>query len=388
MTDKLSKIAELKARLAKRKELAESVKITQEEKKPKTDNVSKERVEKFLENTPKVVPLKKKMRGLKFDQEIIEKREEEKKSERIHYQLIQKGILKGNETIEKEGVSEPSGQIEWWDKIYFTSDQITDYPNLEMKEVESILNGVDGVVKVSVIDNKIEHPAKQEIIDSGAIQIKTILTPKEQKRLRKLQRKERFEEEREKIMMGVIAPPKVKLKLSNMAKLYPEEIVINPSGVEEMARKEMELRKQEHERQNHERMKTPAEKKKIKKEKNEKAIETQGIFMEGFKFKSIDEKMINKCRHKSKELFMKGVILYTDSKGLIIVEGTQKSLVKFEKMITKENQKIGENQYIKLWEGKRQSFSFNSLTSERYVEEKSVIEILQLKQLEFLWKII
>ncbi|BFU22740.1 pre-mRNA processing factor 3 domain containing protein [Entamoeba histolytica HM-1:IMSS-B] len=387
MTDKLSKIAELKARLAKRKELAESVKMNQEEKKAKGDSVSKERIDKFLANTPKVVPLKKKMRGLRFEQEIIEKREEERKSERMHYQLIQKGILKGNEKIEKEGISQGTGQIEWWDKIYFNSDEITDYPHLEMKEIESILNGIDGVVKVSIIDNKIEHPAKQETIDTGAIQIKTILTPKEQKRLRKIQRKERFEEEREKIMMGVIEAPKVKLKISNMAKLYPEEIVTNPSGVEEMARKEMELRRQEHERENHERMKTPSEKKRIKKEKNDKIIESQGIFMVGFKFTSIDEKMINKCRHKSKELFMKGVILYTDYKGLIIVEGTQKSIIKFERMITKENQKIGENKFIKLWEGKRQRFSFNSLTSERYVEEKSVIEILQLKQLEFLWKI-
>lgn len=65
------------------------------------------------------------------------------------------------------------------------------------------------------------------------------LTKKEQKKLRRQNRREAWKEKQEKIRMGLEPPPEPKLKLSNMMRALGQQAVQDPTKVEAHVREQM-----------------------------------------------------------------------------------------------------------------------------------------------------
>jgi len=76
------------------------------------------------------------------------------------------------------------------------------------------------------------------------------LTKKEQKKLRRDNRREELKERTEKIRLGLEKPPEPKVKLSNLMRVLAMEHVQDPTKVETEVRKQVEERKRKHEEEN------------------------------------------------------------------------------------------------------------------------------------------
>ena len=208
-----------------------------------------------------------------------------------------------------------------------------------------------------------------------------------------------------------------------MEKLFPQQMISNPTEIEQMVREQMQQRKDEHDRMNLERKLTKQQRKKKLKEKTQQQIEETGIFMNCYGMNFKDKKIIDICFHKCKELFLKGVILYTNECCVVVIEGSIHTCSKFEMLMKKKDilvkekdfrvleietiNKMDENQDINnlntvannemieekeysiqlLWKGKRSSFVFNHISTLYCDQQSSILEVLQLNNLEFVWKL-
>ena len=92
------------------------------------------------------------------------------------------------------------------------------------------------------------------------------LTKKERKKMRRQKRAAEQEEKRQEIILGLVEPPKPKLRLNNLIRVKGGEAIENPTEIEEEVRRQMQERLMEHQKQNQLRKLTPKEKK-IKKVK-------------------------------------------------------------------------------------------------------------------------
>ncbi|KAL7715862.1 U4/U6 small nuclear ribonucleoprotein Prp3 [Entamoeba marina] len=409
MSDKAAKIAELKARMAKRKQVVASVK-QQENKAPKISNAPSTDVQEFLKETPTVVPLKRKQRGLVFDAEAISTKEEKLKNERFKRELIAKGILKVGEVTDVIEVANDTSNVEWWDRQYIDN---AEYPVLDETTITAILNGENCGVRADLITNLVEHPEVVETKDTGEFRIKSILSKDEMKRVRKINREEKFQKMRDEVLVGIREPPKLKLKLSNMAKVFPEEIVVNPTEVERLVREEMAIRKAEHERRNNERKLTKSERKAKMREKF-KEDQRKGLVMVVFKLRFVGNKHKGRLIKNARQLLITGILLNSPDNILLIAEGGMKAMNKFkedgddiknendvynpnevkleqELIVEKEEQlkvfdDVNSVDCKLLWEGKIDQLQFSSFVIEEHQDTQSIVKILKMKQLSHLWK--
>ncbi|ELP93306.1 U4/U6 small nuclear ribonucleoprotein Prp3, putative [Entamoeba invadens IP1] len=394
MADKSARIAELKARLAKRKVLSETITTKIEKEAEKKVTKPNEALKAFLSGGGAIKPIKRKA-ALDFDIKSLAEKEEELKAARIKRQLIFKGVLKGDETSQIEGIAPFTGDIEWWDAPFIsdkTSTPHTSYPEIDNSEIEKVLEGKDSKVLAAQINRSVEHPATSQIVTSGDIQVKTILTKQEMKKMRKLRREEEHEKERDEILMGLRQAPPDKLKFSNMAKIFPEEIVTNPSEVERRVKEAMDQRREKHEKDNNDRKLTKSERKKKEWEKMMKERE-EGLLLNVFKVDKTDGQKFTKLWQVAKELCVTGFAFMFNEKLLIVAEGSKKSIVKYEGFCTKrmkwvvEDEDQGSKYCNKIWEGKSDKSLFTRFACEKCEKEESVLDILRLKGLEFLWKL-
>ena len=134
--------------------------------------------------------------------------------------------------------------IEWWDSYflpvgkksfcpYWEKDMDGNYVKKDIKEIRFEDFNVEDFQK-DKITHYIQHPVpvKNEYIEKmNKISLPMFLTKKERKRLRKLRRKEKEKEKQEKMKLGLIEPPKPKLKFNNFMRILSEEAIQDPSKV-------------------------------------------------------------------------------------------------------------------------------------------------------------
>ncbi|CAG0904148.1 unnamed protein product, partial [Cyprideis torosa] len=116
-------------------------------------------------------------------------------------------------------------EIEWWDLLMVNADT---------HEVDE-----------SRITNLVEHPAQvhPEGADANKIIVpKIFLTKKEQKKLRRQNRRETWKDKQEKIRLGLEPPPDPKVKLSNLMRVLGQQAVADPTKVEAHVRAQMAAR--------------------------------------------------------------------------------------------------------------------------------------------------
>lgn len=98
----------------------------------------------------------------------------------------------------------------------------------------------------------------------------------EKKKLRKQRREEREREKQQNIQLGLMEPPKDKVRLSNMARVYGAAGVVDATAIELKVRAAQEERQRAHEDRNAARKLTTAERKekKMKKLFDDEAADT------------------------------------------------------------------------------------------------------------------
>ena len=117
-------------------------------------------------------------------------------------------------------------------------------------------------VKEDAITNLIEHPIQLKPLEpKGPVHIPVFLTKKEQKKLRRQNRREAWKEKQDKIRLGLIPPDQPKVKISNMMRVLESDAVQDPTKVEAHVRAQMAKRKADHEKMNADRKLTPDQRK-------------------------------------------------------------------------------------------------------------------------------
>ena len=80
----------------------------------------------------------------------------------------------------------------------------------------------------------VQHPVpvKNDYIEKmNKLSLPMFLTQKEKKKLRKMRRQESEKDKQEKMRLGLIEPPKPKLKFNNFMRILSDEAIQDPSKV-------------------------------------------------------------------------------------------------------------------------------------------------------------
>ena len=125
------------------------------------------------------------------------------------------------------------------------------------------------------------------------------------------------------------------VKLSNMMRVLTQEAVLDPSKVEARVRREMMARKDAHETSNAER-KLTHEEKVAKLESKKEADESLGVYAAVFKVLNLSNGQHKfKIRKNAEQHNLTGCTLFCPQFALIVVEGGQKGIKAYTKLMLK-----------------------------------------------------
>jgi U4/U6 small nuclear ribonucleoprotein PRP3 len=126
-------------------------------------------------------------------------------------------------------VSDLLTYVEWWDEAFLPKE----VRDTRRKSKAAVL--LDDFALLDLTHCKtykyVQHPVPVKPLggDRPDEPLTMFLTKKERKRVRKAAREEREREKRDKMMMGLIAAPEPKFKLSNFMKILGDQAVADPS---------------------------------------------------------------------------------------------------------------------------------------------------------------
>lgn len=282
--------------------------------------------------------------------------------------------------------SEEIPALEWWDSCI-----IDDY-NKE--------NGGKIVIREDVT-NLIEHPVQVRPYNDSlrSAYLPVFLTKKEQKKLRRQNRREAWKEEQEKIRLGLIDPPEPKLKISNLMRVLGTEAVQDPTKIEAHVREQMQKRQNAHEEENANR-KLTVEQRREKKIRKLKEDTSMGVNVSVYRIKDLTNQSKKfKVETNAKQLFMTGMVILFRDCNVVVVEGGPKQQKKYKRLmmhrikweedyvkVTDENADKEELNSIKLvWEGKMPKRSFGEMKMKIFPMEKAAREFFQKHHCEHFW---
>lgn len=160
---------------------------------------------------------------------------EEKRSE----VAIDLSVIAGLSIFDKIALSRnfEKPEIDWWDLPYVQLDEnqrpVTDENN-------------NWIANYDTIDNEYENAAPIPVHKSVQKEMPTILTPKERKRLKHINKLKKQNEERLMIKLNLKEKEPQRIKMSQMIKLNGGKSILSPTEVEMEIRKNKEARIQKH----------------------------------------------------------------------------------------------------------------------------------------------
>jgi len=258
--------------------------------------------------------------------------------------------------VPKGPAHEKEPDIEWWDQVILDSQDYTDWK-----------------IRDGAITSLIEHPIQlKPLEDNKPINIPMFLTKKEQKKLRRQNRRETWKEKQDKIRLGLVLPDEAKVKMSNLMRVLGHEQVLDPTKVEAQVRAQMAKRKADHEAANEERKLTPAEKKE-KEARKLKEDTSFGVHVAVYRLKNLHNPAKKwKLEKNAQQLYMTGTVVLYQDVNVVVVEGGPKQQKKFKQLMMnrikwdedKYKDKEGEehNNHIDLvWEGETKQRNFGDI---------------------------
>ena len=327
----------------------------------------------------------------------IRKREERERKRAEHTEKLEAAVAgqtKAKPELEEyeydgEMPNDGDGKVDWWDVPFLkegkTYREVPDDADVSGKKDGRKWEKVLNAEKITIY---VEHPVFEEPpMEAPAPPPPPVkLTKKEQKKLRHQRRVAREQERQDMIRQGILEPPKPKVKISNMMRVLTEEAVMDPTMIEQKVREEMEERQQAHDDRNLARKLTPAERreKKIRKLLRDATSEAGEVFTHVYRIENMrNVKNKFKVDINAQENHLTGIGLITDTFAVVAVEGTNKGLKRYEKLMlrrmdwqltnddyTAEEIKRAENNMCALvWKGsgpqrKLKRFRFETLRTE------------------------
>jgi len=270
--------------------------------------------------------------------------------------------------------------IEWWDQIVLGSN---DYEGWKIRD--------------GAITNLIEHPIQLQPLESSKTEaVPMFLTKKEQKKMRRQNRREAYKEKQDKVRLGLIVPDEPKVKMSNLMRVLGQEQVLDPTKVEAQVRAQMAKRKADHEAKNAERKLTPGQKKE-KTARKLKEDTTAGVNVAVYRLKNLrDPAKKWKLEKNAQQLYMTGtVILYQDI-NIVVVEGGPKQQKKFKQLMmarikweedtyTDKEGNEHNNQCELVWEGQTKQRNFGEIKFKLCPTEGAAREHFKNAAVEHYW---
>ena len=217
-----------------------------------------------------------------------------------------------------------------------------------------------------------------------------------EKKLRTQQRQAREKEKQESIKQGLLAPPKPKVKISNLMSVLGADTTQDPTKIEKEVRAQMDERQQAHEDRNLARKLTPAER---RDKKLRKMFDPEnGLFMAVFKVGSLRNPQHKyKVNVNAEQNMLTGCVVTGDSHSLVVVEGCSKSVVRYKKLMLKRMQwdswiagedapeDLEGNSCALLWEGSIKEVHFKNFRREQVKTDVAARKYLLDFGLEHLW---
>ena len=170
--------------------------------------------------------------------------------------------------------------VEWWDVQYLPKEKrVANNPKAGGGLKVAINTGPSAASDATYGDASLEnsryhklviHPVPVKPLGADKVKVPELpvyLTKKEAKRIRRQTRKEREEERKDKIALGLMEAPEPKLKLGNFMKVLGDQAISDPSKIEAKVMEQVQARVMNHEMRNAARKLTPAERKEKKRKK-------------------------------------------------------------------------------------------------------------------------
>lgn len=258
---------------------------------------------------------------------------------------------------------------EWWDQP-FVND------TTQLKE-ESVSNYIQHPVPIMAPWERHLPPPKP-----------LFLTKKETKRIRRQTRAEKYEEQQNRIKLGLEPPPPPKVKLNNLMAALTNEAIKDPTAVEQRVRKEVEQRRIQHESDNLARKLTKEQKVEKVEEKVERDLQ-KGFYSAVFVVDKLDHPSHKfKVERNASQLRLTGTVLHSERFALVIVEGSEKNVRHYKKLMINrikwdESTEVDSNfvdlkgnKCELLWEGQLKEFHFKRWSVFRSDSEQGALDYL------------
>ncbi|KAF8726543.1 hypothetical protein AX14_007747 [Amanita brunnescens Koide BX004] len=232
----------------------------------------------------------------------------------------------GDMVIEKNLKRPPPPATEWWDASLLPTKS---YDDLEFGPEYLNLDGQDSPITIYI-----QHPIPIPGPGENKAALKPMkLTTKEQRKMRRLRRKEALQDKRDRIRMGLLPPDAPKVRLSNLMKVLTSDAVQDPTRVEARVRREVAMRKHQHEKMNAERKLTDEERRqKIETKKAEE--DKKGIYGAVYKITKLSDPAHQfKVRRNAEQMNLSGVCIFNSQFNLVYVEGGAKFIRQYKRLM-------------------------------------------------------
>ncbi|CAD1809068.1 pre-mRNA processing factor 3 (PRP3) family protein [Candida parapsilosis] len=355
---------------------------------------------------PKPLKFNKQGKYIQQAEKLREKLRIEEEERMRHQELANKGLVPDVSLDEESYQPSYPPLIEWWDRPYLRDNNYS-YINDESRR---ILDNDD-----MPITSYIQHPVLLQPIwlnTNSSNATPMYLTKKERKRMRKNDRQIRHKEMQDRIKLGLEPPPEPKVKLSNLMNVLTNEVIRDPTAIENRVKQQVEDRLQKHLADNEAR-------KLSKEEKHAKIYAKQGqdlakgIFTTVYKVNKLDNPQhLFKVDMNAKQNNLFGICLKNPNFNLIIVEGGEKSINHYKKllmnrikwdeeaasnenttdqMMTNSNTTVNSLSHDKgcivIWEGRLPKLNFQKWSFMYSRNDQEAINVLRKFGLENYWRL-
>ncbi|PXF41533.1 U4/U6 small nuclear ribonucleoprotein Prp3 [Gracilariopsis chorda] len=219
---------------------------------------------------------------------------------------------------------------EWWDLPFVSKQDGNPGTNMD----GGVKMAEDFTLREDRITHYIHHPPLIEpsVPKKPLPVLPLMLTKKESKKLRRQRRQEAQKEKQEMIALGLMPPPPPKVKLSNMRRVLLTEVTADPTKVEQEVREQIDERKRKHEQANEARKKSGEERREAAREKLAEDRKA-GLFAAVYRVGHVHAGHKFKISVNARQLGMTGLLVVYSAFHVVVVEGGEKGLRKFKKLM-------------------------------------------------------
>lgn len=353
-----------------------------------------------MQHKPRTLQFNEKGKYIAKGNELRERLRQEQEEQEKYDETMEKGLTANENIGEHLYKMQYPPVVEWWDKPYLNErnyNHVTDESHL-------IYDNENAPISIYI-----QHPVliaapwEKHLPEPKSM----YLTKKEMKRIRRNDRKEKHKDQQDRIKLGLDPPPPPKVKLSNLMNVLTDKAIKDPTAVEMKVREEVEERYQKHMQQNEERKLTKEEKEAKLHQQHEHDLE-RGYFTSVYKVDNLSNPQhFFKVDINAKQLELRGICLLNPRLNLIIVEGGEKSIKFYKKLLTKRIQwtetatpktttedggspapieDLSHNKCRLIWEGQIKDINFKKWSIMKSSNDDEALDVLNRFGIENYWR--